>query len=71
MNYNVNPAVIKSQMLQMKKHDFVACALEIKTIIINFDLNEKTANKRFMFINLYVWARCIYKKKFMFVANFK
>jgi hypothetical protein len=67
MNYNVNPAVIKSQMLQMNKTDFIACAIEIKSIITAFDFNEKTANKRFMFLNLYVWARTIYKKKFMFV----
>lgn len=64
--YNSNPAVIKSVLLQADKTQFIFHAREIKSILLDFDLTEKNANERYKFLNLYVWCRIVYKKKYIY-----
>ncbi len=65
MNYtDKNPAVIKSILNQLNKDDFIAEALKIKSLLLDFNLTEENANLRFMFLNLYKWCRCTYKIKY-------
>lgn len=61
---NKNPAVIKSELNQLNKVDFIANAIKIKSLLLELDFTEKNANLRFMYLNLYKWCRCTYKTKF-------
>lgn len=62
--YINNPAVTKSILLKMNKQEFVIQAQIIKTILLEFELTERNANQRFMYLNLFIWCRSVYKKKF-------
>jgi hypothetical protein len=64
--YNSNLAVIKSVLSQADKAQFIFHAREIKSILLDFDLTEKNANERYKFLNLYVWCRTVYKKKYIY-----
>ena len=62
---NTNIAVIKSMMLQMKKEKFIETSKEVKSEILNLEVNLKNANYRFAMINLLKWCYAIYEKNYI------
>lgn len=64
MNFDNNPAVIKSTLSRMNKADFILCALEIKNNFLSLDYEEGNMNLRYKYSNLYAWCRIFYRKKF-------
>ena len=49
---NVNPAVVKSIFLTMKKEEFIKEASQIKEELLKFEIQEENENYRKMLLNL-------------------
>jgi hypothetical protein len=64
MNFDNNPAVIKSTLSRMNKNEFIETALEIKNNFLSLDYEIENMNLKYKFKNLYDWCKAFYRKKF-------
>ncbi len=65
MNFDNNPAVIKSTLSRMNKNEFIETAIEIKNNFLSLDYENENMNLKYKFKKLYDWCRVFYSKKFI------
>lgn len=61
---NTNHTILKRQFLQMDKPTFIKNAQDLKTELLQQDINLRSANYRFALLNLYKWLRIVYVQEF-------
>ncbi len=65
MDYlKTNSAVIKNTMSLMDKETFIKHALEVKNLIINFEITDRNQNLYEKYKRIYLWARKLFISKF-------